>query len=229
MGNNQHTGDLSKFHQSYSLQDDEECDANKQQSFYADKKGQFAAITSSEFDYHDDQQNDDGEEREWRENAEEESQEWDGQQSSRSRQQWGKKRSYAPYSSVASGSVRKGLRRNDNTQEAVEQTKVIEYNHKICFSLKPIKQCPEGTMPISSSSSSNKDGGDEYSGADRDNDQQSSSGGRKEKVQFACLSRTSSEAKRLQRQAHNGVIVDIENQKPSFVETVQQPLRCVQY
>jgi hypothetical protein len=229
MGNNQRTGDLSKFHQSYSLQDDEECDANRQQSFYADKKGQFATIRSSEFDSQDDQQNDeDGEEQEWRENAEEESQEWDGQQSGRSRQQWGNKRSYTPYSSVASASVRKGLRRNDNTQEAVEQTKVIEYNHKICFSLKPIKQCPEGTMPISSPST--KDGGDdEYSDTDRDNDQQSSSGDRKEKVQFACLSRTSSEAKRLQQQAHNGVIVDIENQKPSFVETVQQPLRCVQY
>lgn len=84
-------------------------------------------------------------------------------------------------------------------------------------------------MPVSAS---NKDDADDYSAGDRDNDdqqqQQASKGGRKEEVQFACLNRSSPESRRLQRQAHRGVIVDIQEQKPSFVQNVQQPLRCVQ-
>lgn len=30
--------------------------------------------------------------------------------------------------------------------EPCEMTAVMDYNHKVCFSVKPVKQCPKGTV-----------------------------------------------------------------------------------
>jgi hypothetical protein len=92
---------------------------------------------------------------------------------------------------------------------------VLEFNHKICFSVQPVKQCPEGTSPADENNSSSEDYSQKQQGD--------------KKMQFACLSRSSSQARRLQRQARQGVIVDVSSQSPSFVESVQQPTQCVAY
>jgi len=89
---------------------------------------------------------------------------------------------------------------------------VIEFNHKICFSAQPVKQCPEGTRPT-----------------DDNEDDSGKSQKQKKMQQFICLSRSSTEARRLQRQARQGVNVDLPNQSPSLVEAVAQPTRCLAY
>jgi hypothetical protein len=95
-------------------------------------------------------------------------------------------------------------RNNDNYEtEPVEKTEVMEYNHKICFSIKPVKACPE----------------DSY--ADKTKEQ---------KISFTCLDRTSSEARRLLREARRtNRPVELPSTKPSFVETLTVPSTCVVY
>jgi hypothetical protein len=99
----------------------------------------------------------------------------------------------------------KGSRRtneNDET-EPTEKTEVMEYNHKICFSVKPVKSCPEDSYP----------------------------GQTKEmKVGFTCLDRSSSEARRLLRDARRtNRPIQLPSTKPSFVETITVPSTCVVY
>jgi len=204
MSNNELTNDLSQFHQSFSWQNNDDCTSDDQKNFYS-KKEKFAPIYDS-FD-EDDQQMDE-QEREWQSGAYDDSEEnqWGfGKQSSRSKKRQQQQQQQR----------RAGRNSQDETQEPVKQTKVIEYNHKICFSVEPVKQCPEGTAPASNNNNNNDD---------EDDDQSTD-----KKTQFACLSRSSIDARRLQRQARRGVIIDIPDQAPSFIENVKQPLRCVQY
>ena len=95
-------------------------------------------------------------------------------------------------------------------------------NHKICFSTQPVKQCPEGTHPVRSQ---NEEPISDYSS----NEQQGSTGSAK-KVPFACLDRSQPEARRLQRQVRQGLVVEKSDlPKPNFSEVVKQPTGCVRY
>jgi len=93
---------------------------------------------------------------------------------------------------------------NDNNEiDPIEKTETMEYNHKICFSVKPVKSCPENSYP----------------------------GKTKEmKVGFACLDRSSSEARRLLRDAQRtDKPIRLPSTKPSFVETITVPSACEAY
>lgn len=95
-------------------------------------------------------------------------------------------------------------RKNDNNEiDPVEKTETLEYNHKICFSVKPVKTCPEESYP----------------------------GKTKEmKVGFLCLDRTSSEARRLLKEAQlSDSFIRLPLNKPSFVVTITVPSTCEVY
>jgi hypothetical protein len=95
-------------------------------------------------------------------------------------------------------------RRNDNYEtDPIEKTEVMEYNHKICFSVKPVKACPE----------------DSYPGETKE-----------QKVSFTCMDRSNTDARRLLREARrtNGPI-ELPTTKSSFAETISVPSTCVVY
>jgi hypothetical protein len=91
---------------------------------------------------------------------------------------------------------------NRNQPKPIERTKVIEYQQKICFSSKPVKRCPKGSSPSESAET------------------------REVKVEFFCLERSSTEARRLLRKVRQGQTVQSENQQQSFVEDIEQPTKC---
>uniref|UniRef100_A0AC35EYS7 Uncharacterized protein n=1 Tax=Panagrolaimus sp. PS1159 TaxID=55785 RepID=A0AC35EYS7_9BILA len=81
------------------------------------------------------------------------------------------------------------------------KTKVMEYNHKICFSLIPVKECPRGTTMEKAEDI---------------------------KILFTCKDRSSTEVRRLLRKAKSKDITQqLEFNKPSFVETVRSARTCV--
>lgn len=82
-------------------------------------------------------------------------------------------------------------------------TKVIESAHEICFSTKPVPECPSYTYATKFEE--------------------------EKKVSFACLPRTDSEAHALFRLAETQKIVQTEQLKASFVETVLIPQECRQF
>jgi len=82
-------------------------------------------------------------------------------------------------------------------------TKVIESAHEICFSTKPVPECPTTTYATKFEE--------------------------EKKVSFACLPRSDPEAHTLQRLASTQKIVQTEQLKASFVETVLIPQECVQF
>ncbi|KAI6231775.1 hypothetical protein M3Y95_00417100 [Aphelenchoides besseyi] len=89
--------------------------------------------------------------------------------------------------------------------QPVKRTQVIEYNHKVCFSSEPVKRCPRGTTP--------------------DDDAET----KPVKAQFFCVERTSTEGRQLLRQVRKGKTVDSNDRSPAFVETVEQPTKCLAY
>jgi hypothetical protein len=92
---------------------------------------------------------------------------------------------------------------DDFETEPIEKTEVMEYNHKICFSVKPVKSCPEDSYPSKT---------------------------KEQKVSFTCMDRTSTEARRLLRQARRyNEIVELPSQKASFVQPLTVPTTCVVY
>jgi len=91
---------------------------------------------------------------------------------------------------------------NGSKTRPIDATKTLEYAQKLCFSVKPVKKCPQGTIP----------------------DEQSEP--TEVKTQFFCLERHSAQARRLQRQARQGNIVDASGFQPSFYDSVQQPTKC---
>ncbi|KAI6234950.1 hypothetical protein M3Y95_00000100 [Aphelenchoides besseyi] len=89
--------------------------------------------------------------------------------------------------------------------QPVKRTQVIEYNHKVCFSSEPVKRCPRGSTP--------------------DDDAET----KPVKAQFFCVERTSTEGRQLLRQVRQGKTVDSNDRSPAFVETVEQPTKCLAY
>jgi len=93
--------------------------------------------------------------------------------------------------------------RRDNN-EPIKRTKVIEKVDKVCFSTEPVATCPEGTGPA------------------QQHQQQ-------KRVPFTCVERSSAEARRLQRQARQGV-ADTAGREPVFTQDVRVPAgKCVRY
>jgi len=86
----------------------------------------------------------------------------------------------------------------------IKKTKIVEYHHKLCFSTEPVKKCPQGSRVDEDAKTEEID------------------------VKFFCLDRTSTEARRLQRQVRDGKIVKSEDRTPSFNEQVFQPTKCVE-
>jgi hypothetical protein len=95
-------------------------------------------------------------------------------------------------------------RASEETKKPFEKTQLVEYNQKVCFSERPIKECPRGTEPK-----------DE----------------REQKMSFICLQRDSSEGRRLLREARRNpkAILDLPEQNPSLTETIMIPTRCEAY
>uniref|UniRef100_A0A7E4VJH3 Vitellogenin domain-containing protein n=1 Tax=Panagrellus redivivus TaxID=6233 RepID=A0A7E4VJH3_PANRE len=92
---------------------------------------------------------------------------------------------------------------DSNRASPISKTQVVEYNHKICFSAKPVKQCPRGSYAVESEQM---------------------------KVPFACMKRSSSEARRLLRAARSEDISSkLSDNKPSFVESVKVALACERF
>jgi hypothetical protein len=92
--------------------------------------------------------------------------------------------------------------RQDNN-EPVKRTKVIEKVDQLCFSTQPVSACPEGSHP----------------------DQQQL----QKRVPFACLERSSTEARQLQRQARRGV-ADVSGRAAVWTQDVRVPAgKCVRY
>jgi len=89
------------------------------------------------------------------------------------------------------------------TVEPIEKTRVIEYSGRVCFSKQPVPECPRKTYEKESET-------------------------KEMKVKFACLERSSSEARRLLRESRREIL-SIESLPHSFVETLTVPKACVVY
>ncbi|KAI1714684.1 lipoprotein amino terminal region domain-containing protein [Ditylenchus destructor] len=101
----------------------------------------------------------------------------------------------------------------DNQQNEVEptsQTMIKEATNKLCFSQKPVKQCPRGWFPA-------------------DEDESDTQLLKRKKVGFSCFERSSHEAKRLKSEVRRLGTADITDYPPSFEEEVVIPVRCVAY
>jgi len=126
----------------------------------------------------------------------------------------------------SSSSQSSSQQEEEGEMKPVKMTKMIEYNHKVCFSKSPVKQCPEGSSPAT-----NNQGSEE----------------KQAKVQFTCLQRSSTEARQMARlvrrlgsQARNGeggkkqwqqdsadLAQQLTDQQTSFAEVVTVPKSCV--
>jgi len=96
----------------------------------------------------------------------------------------------------------------NNYIDPVEMTLMIEYNHKVCFSLKPHKQCPMGTRP------------------EHDMKKEAIQA----QAQYSCLDRKSLEANRIKKQVLKKMVVkEVALFSASFTEKVVIPLRCVKH
>ena len=110
--------------------------------------------------------------------------------------------------------------------EPAKKTKVLELNHRICFSQQPVKQCPTGMMAIYDKNSSQQQ--EEGESRDQQDDDERDDG---KKVHFNCLDRFSDEASRLKRQLGQGIkVVQTtagRGRTSSMVEKVREPKKCV--
>ncbi|GMR61934.1 hypothetical protein PMAYCL1PPCAC_32129 [Pristionchus mayeri] len=96
---------------------------------------------------------------------------------------------------------KKEYKEDDETVELIQKTRVIEYSHRLCFSKTPVSECPKNSVEDETKSV---------------------------KVHFACLERSSSEARRLLRESRREVL-DIQDLPNSFVETLVVPRTCTVY
>ncbi|KAK5981628.1 Lipoprotein amino terminal region [Trichostrongylus colubriformis] len=88
-----------------------------------------------------------------------------------------------------------------NEEELLEKTHVMEFAHRVCFSLEPVRVCRKNEEM------------DEV--IDK-------------KVRFTCLPRSSREARELLHKVRNNVL-DLKHYPVSFVETIQVPRTCSVY
>jgi len=178
MSDNKRSNSLKQFHRSYTLQN-EECSESHMNEFYNKKD-------SSEFEVRRPSSANKYQRRVRDESSE---QKFDQSTSSSESKEYG-------WASQEKGGKR--------SPKPVERTETIEYAHKLCFSLSPVKKCPKGSTPDEDAQTQDK------------------------KVQFFCLDRATSEARQMLRQVRQGKLVDVESRVPSFVEEVRQPTRCIE-
>ncbi|EPB65238.1 hypothetical protein ANCCEY_15699 [Ancylostoma ceylanicum] len=91
--------------------------------------------------------------------------------------------------------------RIEKDEEILEKTHVMEFSHRVCFSLEPVRVCRKNEEM------------DEV--IDK-------------KVRFTCLPRNTHEARQLLHKVHNKVL-NLHGYPVSFVETIQVPRTCVVY
>jgi len=190
MSGGQLSSDLKQFHRSYALQN-EECSSGQLNSFYDEQKSEEFGVRTSGYMSNKKQQQQSQEQKGWAGNA------LDSM--------------FGSSSSSSEGSSSSEEQNNEEQQyggqkniKPVDQTAVIEYSGKICFSTEPVKRCPRYTQTDDESSQS-----------------------KPKKVPFFCLDRHSVEARRMQRQARAGQQVDATAYTPAFVETLEQPTKCI--
>jgi len=172
--NGKKSNSVKDFHRSYTLKN-EECDESRVNKFY---EGQ----DSSEFSI---RPNKNQRGMQWSSNNEQDEQQDENSSDSFEQEGW----------------TNSNEKSNQRNPKPVDRTEVIEYSHKLCFSIKPVKRCPRGSRAEESET--------------------------KEKVPFVCYDRNNSQARQLQRQVRQGQVADVEDKAPAFVETVQQPTKCV--
>jgi hypothetical protein len=211
MNNNQLTSDIEQFHRSYSLMstqgEDEECSQLDQDNFYSQNKAAFNRRNNIFGD-----NNNDDDDSQWNgQNNDDE--EWEDQGFSGD-DDWMPKSN--GYKNGQKSNFNRRYSRNENTKRPVEQTKVVETGDKVCFSQQTVKSCPKGTVPAASNS--------DY-GSDEDQEQAQKT----KKVKFACISRSSPDARRFLRQAREGRVLDVSELSTSFQQVVKQPTECMRF
>jgi len=174
MGNGQRSSSLKQFHRSYQLKN-EQCDETKLNKHYEN---------SHEFEIERRQQRRPKQQRGWFESSESKDSDEDY---------------YGQKSDEEQSSYEQGRKKSP---KPIKRTKIIEYQHRLCFSTQPVKKCPRNSQP------------------DENAEQ------KKINVEFFCLDRTSSEARRLQRQVRNGEQIEAEGRAPSFTEQLKEPTKC---
>jgi len=249
MNNNELTSNLQQFHQSYSFQNDE-CTKSEQSDFYKQQTGKFEMQSQENNNmWSDDEQQDQGYESNSQEgnnnggnNDDDEEQQneddswWGQSRNNNQRSSYGRRNSQQQQQKKQQQKrscwpncegQQSGEQGSQWTEEPVKATKVIEYNHKICFSVEPVRQCPEGTTPAGADGQPQNGSASNEEDTPKQQQQQQQKQGKK--MQFTCLPRSSVEARRLQRQARRGVVVDVSALSPSFVDNVKQPQSCIRY
>ncbi|KAI1731824.1 von willebrand factor type D domain-containing protein [Ditylenchus destructor] len=246
MADNQLTGDLKKFHRSYSVRNgvnDEDCSNDEQNNFYSESnQGKFRRISrNSDEDMENQNDNEDefnffGSDRKRNnrkngdndqenqlneENDNEDEIQWqagayhtDG--SSSEEDQWGHHNTMKRLKKAKQNKYKGLIHKEKNKQRnaaygdaPVSATKVLEYAHKVCFSMNPVMQCPPGTHRA------------EQSNEEQPNESKS--------VKFVCLPRSDAQTRHMDHQARQGEILDMSDYTLSFVQNIREPSSCVVY
>jgi len=205
MGNGQNTQDLVQFHRSYTgpkggMADEEQCSEQQLDQFY----GQKGQLIRSQYAHQRDSAEQQQQGQQW-----EDDEQFDGDFDSSSDLD----NEQDPFQS-------KRRHGGPKTEEPQQKTKVVEMNQDVCFSVQPVKQCPRGTVPTGRPTS-------DYESEEDQDQQNQDQQGKPKKVQFVCLSRNSSEARRLLRQVRQGQkVVDVSERGVSFTESVREAQNC---
>jgi hypothetical protein len=181
MNNGERSNSLKEFHKSYTLKN-EECNESNLKKFYEQDSNEFSI-----------QQRQQNKRRQLKNN-------WFDDDSDESKKDSDEQQQYESNELSNERQQSSGRRQSP---KPIERTKIIEYQHRVCFSMKPVKKCPQGTVPDDSQTTTIN-------------------------VQFTCLDRSDVNARKLQRQVRQGKIVEMEQNAPSFADEVEQPTRCRQ-
>jgi len=222
MNNNEQTDDLIAFHRSYSLQQDEECSVQDHQNFYEENKKNFLLrpfhtdsdsasrmlMQQREFDNDNDNDNTGtGMYSSFSSKMNEQQQSGDN---------WNNQDHYynGPSSDLQSLNTHLYTSTSQNI-DPVLQTRYLEFNDKVCFSVEPVLTCPRGTHSILK--------------RNNDADVQTRDLTIKKKVMFTCLNRSIDETRRLLEQARRGAVLNMRGYPQSFQENVRAETKCQQY
>lgn len=249
MSDNKIASDLTAFHRSYALQSQGECNQQDVDDFYQEnsqkirqryqRKGQEYDESSSDEYKNKTGSNDYEEEEEEEEKKEEE--EWelenfsgnfysDELKNDDNNDYYGcdndddENCNSLNNLQKQDGKNQKNGRKQGKKISPVKKTKVLEMNHDICFSKKPVKQCPRGTVPSDRTTS---DFGSNSSSQQEDDDVDNNTEGETENVPYICMNRSSSEARRLLRQYRQGQrVLNVQSHGHSIVMPMQEPRTC---
>jgi hypothetical protein len=185
--NNELVDDITKFHRSY-LQRDDDCTVDEK--IISDKK---------RYQYNS---------KSWEVNSDSNSNSGSSSSGSHSSRSSSKSHEQTKSRSTSASGSQESTSRMVTSTEVVDDhrkprlaTQVIERNHELCFSMKPVLECPTNTYPV---------------------DHQTES----KKVSFGCLPRTDSQSVHLEREVQRQHIINTDQLKPSFVESVFVPIQC---